>query len=171
MSSFLAIGSRCGATLGRNLGSVRTLHLNSSVRSSYAKTPIQEYGSNYLKLQEKSKRPLSPHLSIYQPQLTWVLSGFHRITGCVMGGVLLVGGIGFAVLPVDFTTFVETIRGWNLPFLVTDAFKFIIAFPIFFHALNGFRFLGYDMAKGVDLPTIYRTGWLVVGLSAILSVL
>ena len=27
------------------------------------------------------KRPIAPHLSIYQPQLTWYLSALHRITG------------------------------------------------------------------------------------------
>jgi succinate dehydrogenase (ubiquinone) cytochrome b560 subunit len=26
-------------------------------------------------------RPSSPHLTIYQPQLTWVASMFHRVTG------------------------------------------------------------------------------------------
>ena len=40
-----------------------------------------------------------------------------------MAGTLLVGGLGFAVLPVDFTTFVEFIRGLNLPTAVTAVFK------------------------------------------------
>lgn len=40
-----------------------------------------------------------------------------------MAGTLLVGGLGFAVLPVDFTTFVEFIRGFNLPTAVTAVFK------------------------------------------------
>ncbi len=40
----------------------------------------------YLKKQEQTGRPLSPHLSIYKPQLTWYASGFHRISGCVMAG-------------------------------------------------------------------------------------
>jgi hypothetical protein len=31
-------------------------------------------------------RPMSPHLTIYEPQLTWLLSGFHRITGFAVGG-------------------------------------------------------------------------------------
>jgi len=29
----------------------------------------------------KSMRPISPHLAIYQPQLTWVLSIAHRVSG------------------------------------------------------------------------------------------
>lgn len=87
-----------------------------------------------------------------------------------MAGTLLVGGIGFAVLPFDFTAFVDFIRSWNLPCAVTAVFKYIIAFPIIFHTLNGIRFLGFDLAKGVNnVGQIYKSGYLVSGLSAILA--
>ncbi|CAP21181.1 Protein CBR-MEV-1 [Caenorhabditis briggsae] len=142
----------------------------SVVTKSEAKTPIQKFGWEYLKKQRDMKRPIAPHLTIYQPQLTWMLSGFHRISGCVMAGTLLVGGLGFAVLPLDFTTFVEYIRGWNLPCAVTAVFKYIIAFPIIFHTLNGIRFLGFDLAKGVDnIGQVYKSGWLVFGVSAVIA--
>lgn len=36
--------------------------------------------------QQRKVRPISPHLSIYQPQLTWYGSAAHRITGCAIGG-------------------------------------------------------------------------------------
>ena len=35
--------------------------------------------------QQRKVRPVSPHLEIYQPQITWYLSGIHRITGCALG--------------------------------------------------------------------------------------
>ena len=40
-------------------------------------------------------RPLSPHLQVYKPQVTSVLSIFHRMTGVALsaGLVLLVGWI------------------------------------------------------------------------------
>jgi hypothetical protein len=41
--------------------------------------------SEYLRAQRKL-RPTSPHLSIYQPQLTWYMSSAHRITGVALGG-------------------------------------------------------------------------------------
>jgi len=31
--------------------------------------------------QQRAVRPLSPHLQIYQPQLTWMLSIAHRFSG------------------------------------------------------------------------------------------
>lgn len=58
----------------------------SAVAKSDVKNPIQKFGWEYLVKQEASARPLSPHLTVYKPQLTWMLSGLHRITGCVMAG-------------------------------------------------------------------------------------
>lgn len=56
------------------------------IRYSHTKTPVQKFGWEYLMRQEASGRPLSPHLSIYKKQLTWMLSGLYRVCGCVMGG-------------------------------------------------------------------------------------
>jgi succinate dehydrogenase / fumarate reductase cytochrome b subunit len=39
-------------------------------------------------------RPLSPHLQIYRPQITSVLSILHRITGFALSvGLLLLAGL------------------------------------------------------------------------------
>lgn len=35
---------------------------------------------------QRNRRPTSPHLDIYEPQLTWVMSGLHRATGCAAVG-------------------------------------------------------------------------------------
>ncbi|KAI6239175.1 Succinate dehydrogenase cytochrome b560 subunit, mitochondrial [Aphelenchoides fujianensis] len=147
---------------------IRTVH-QSATRCSEAKTPVQKWGYEYLVRQEAKKRPLSPHLSIYKPQLTWYMSGAHRIVGCVMGGTLLIGGLGFAVLPITYEQLIGHIRSWNLPTVVTGAFKFFISFNIVFYALNGLRLLGFDLAKGTDLVSVYRSGWLVLGLATIIS--
>jgi succinate dehydrogenase (ubiquinone) cytochrome b560 subunit len=32
-------------------------------------------------VEQRKNRPIAPHLSIYQPQLTWYMSAFHRFTG------------------------------------------------------------------------------------------
>lgn len=49
-------------------------------------------------------RPLSPHLTIYQPQLTTILSIFHRITGVAVTG---------------YFTFVAASKCFVLHFLLT----------------------------------------------------
>ncbi|PIO70665.1 putative succinate dehydrogenase, cytochrome b556 subunit [Teladorsagia circumcincta] len=135
------------------------------------KTPIQEWGWAYLQRQKALGRPIAPHLTVYKPQLTWMVSGAHRVTGCAMACVLLFGGVGFALLPFNFTQFVDYIRSWHIPPVITSAFKFVIAFPIIFHTLNGIRFIGFDLAKGVDnTAAIYRSGYLVLALSFIIAV-
>jgi succinate dehydrogenase (ubiquinone) cytochrome b560 subunit len=57
-------------------------HFNAS-RASSAQSPDAE--SEILR-QQRKLRPVSPHLTIYEPQMTWVLSGLHRITGAAIGG-------------------------------------------------------------------------------------
>ncbi|VDM72317.1 unnamed protein product, partial [Strongylus vulgaris] len=69
------------------------------------KTPVQEWGWAYLQKQKSLGRPIAPHLGAYKPPLTMIVSGLHRITGCAMAGTLLLGGIGFALLPFNFTEF------------------------------------------------------------------
>jgi succinate dehydrogenase/fumarate reductase cytochrome b subunit len=58
----------------------------SAIARSEAQTQIQKFGFEYLKKQKSMNRPLSPHLNIYKPQLTWMLSGAHRVSGSIMGG-------------------------------------------------------------------------------------
>ncbi|XGW14947.1 hypothetical protein V3C99_000883 [Haemonchus contortus] len=142
----------------------------SSMLRRDVKTPIQEWGWTYLQRQKALGRPIAPHLTVYKPQLTWMVSGFHRVTGCAMAGTLLIGGVGFALAPFNFTQFVDYIRSWHIPPVVTSVFKFVIAFPIVFHTLNGIRFIGFDLAKGVEnTAAIYRSGYLVLGLSFIIA--
>jgi succinate dehydrogenase (ubiquinone) cytochrome b560 subunit len=118
------------------------------------KTPIQEWGWSYLVRQKALKRPISPHLSVYKPMLTWMVSGAHRVGGMAMGklgcvqhsaNVVACGGVivvsTLMVAPFDFTDCVVRVKSWELPRVLIGAFKFIVALPIVFHTLNGIRFL------------------------------
>ena len=52
-------------------------------------------------MQDKAlkKRPLSPHLTIYKPQVTSILSIMHRITGASMFfGVIFLSWLVIAIL-------------------------------------------------------------------------
>src|SRR5271154_4068855 len=46
--------------------------------------PASEAGS--IIAAQRKHRPISPHLTIYKPQITWYLSMIHRITGAVLSG-------------------------------------------------------------------------------------
>ena len=106
------------------------------------------------------ERPLSPHLGIYKPQLTSVLSITHRLTGIALyaGTALLVAWLWAAAYNGQcydgISSFLSSIIGKI--FLIGWTFAF------YFHFANGIRHLFWDMGKGFSLPAAYRSGWMVV---------
>jgi succinate dehydrogenase / fumarate reductase cytochrome b subunit len=113
------------------------------------------------------RRPLSPSLQIYRPQLTSVLSITHRLTGVVLsvGALLLVAWIAAAAAGRDTYAMVdEQIRS-----PLGLALLFIWTFSLFFHLCNGIRHLLWDAGWGFELRTIYVSGWTVVAASSLLT--
>jgi succinate dehydrogenase / fumarate reductase cytochrome b subunit len=112
-------------------------------------------------------RPLSPHLQVYRPQLTSVLSILHRTTGValVAGTLLLVYWLAAAAAgPEAFETARAVIGS-----LLGRLFLFGWTVALFYHLCNGIRHLFWDAGYGFELETAYRSGWLVVGASGALS--
>ncbi len=111
----------------------------------------------------KHERPLSPHLQVYRPQLTSVLSIVHRGTGVA----LAFGAFGVAYwlhrVAGDAGSYQQFHGLLNTP--LGCALVFAFAFALLYHLFNGIRHLGWDMGWGLDLPNTYRTGWAVVVLS------
>ena len=114
-------------------------------------------------------RPLSPHLQVYRPQITSMLSILHRITGVGLGvGTLLIAWwlIAAATGPAAFETaqaFIGSLFGRLILFGFTWA--------LFYHLCNGIRHLIWDAGYGYDLDSVTKTGWLVVVASVVLTVL
>lgn len=114
-----------------------------------------------------SARPLSPHLQIYRKQLTSVTSITHRITGLVLCAVALLlcwGLIALAAGPEAWGTFTAFLG--SLPGRVVSAAAVVV---LVYHWLNGVRHLAWDTGWGLDLKRAAMTGWLVVGLTPLLS--
>ncbi len=113
------------------------------------------------------QRPLSPHISIYRPQITSVLSILHRFTGIglVIGAVVFcIGFLAFALGESYWRFFCDA---WHM--IGGSLWQWCIIFSLHFHALNGIRHLFWDMGKGFELTTLTRTGYIVVGLSVFLT--
>ncbi|KAI8054068.1 hypothetical protein BDF22DRAFT_682799 [Syncephalis plumigaleata] len=114
----------------------------------------------------KRNRPTSPHLTIYQPQLTWVMSGLHRATGVGLATVFYAGILTYLAVPsIDSTAIVSTVA--ELPEVVKVAGKFTLALPFTYHAANGIRHLMWDTTSGLTLKGVYTSGWIVVGASVL----
>jgi succinate dehydrogenase / fumarate reductase cytochrome b subunit len=105
-------------------------------------------------------RPTAPHLQIYRPQITSVLSILHRIAGVwlAVGVVALVYWLIAAATGAEAFDRAQglagSIIGRTLLLLWTGAF--------FYHLLNGVRHLCWDAGWGFELTTTYRTGWAVL---------
>jgi succinate dehydrogenase / fumarate reductase, cytochrome b subunit len=115
-----------------------------------------------------ANRPLSPHLGIYKPQLTSVLSITHRLTGLALavGTLLLLWWlVAAATSPEAFATAQAFWRSWIGMLLLLGW-----TFALFYHLCNGVRHLLWDVGWGFDLPTTYLTGWIVVVASIVLTV-
>lgn len=114
-------------------------------------------------------RPLSPHLQIYRPQITSVLSITHRITGVALaaGALLLTYWISAAGYGPEYFERAQALVGSWFGRLVLFGFTF----ALFFHFANGIRHLAWDCGWGFELPTLRLTGWIVVVFSLVGTVL
>ena len=99
-----------------------------------------------------TKRPLSPHLQIYKPQLTSVLSITHRLTGFALCMVILISPVILYFLTMSRETHAFIIGVFQNGFA-----KLIISLALFgmvYHLCNGIRHLAWDAGYGLDLD-----GW------------
>ena len=114
-------------------------------------------------------RPLSPHLQIYRPQITMVLSILHRGTGIALsvGTLMLVWWlVAAATGPAAFASAQGFITSWFGLLLLLGW-----TFALFFHLCNGIRHLFWDAGHGFEIKTFYASGWAVVAASGGLTVL
>jgi succinate dehydrogenase / fumarate reductase cytochrome b subunit len=124
--------------------------------------PIMAFNGVPMKSQQ---RPLSPHLQIYKPQMTSVLSIGGRIMGAglFVGSFMLVWWIAaLAIGPHAYEIFMTFIHSWMGIILCTGW-----AFAFYYYVANGIRHLFWDLGYGYDLKTVYKTGWTVVIFSLI----
>jgi succinate dehydrogenase (ubiquinone) cytochrome b560 subunit len=120
---------------------------------------------------KRFNRPMSPHLTIYKLQITSVLSVTHRGTGLALSGLTSMFAIGMLMASQPFPAYIAMLQSSHLgPALLFSA-KFILAYPLAFHFLNGIRHLAWDFGKGFELKTLNATGWSVVIGSFVLSFL
>lgn len=93
-------------------------------------------------------RPLSPHLSIYKPIPTMVMSIMHRITGCALYlGTILVAWwlIAAASGPASFET-----ANWFFGSFLGRLILFGYTLVLMHHMLGGIKHLVQDTGAALD---------------------
>ena len=117
----------------------------------------------------KKNLPISPHLQIYKPQITSLLSITHRITGFGLNLALILlslwiisFGLGSDVYE-NFVTIFETI--------FVKIVVYFIVLGISYHALNGIRHILWDFGLMISNKAALVSGLVIIFTSVILSFL
>lgn len=115
------------------------------------------------------QRPLSPHLMIYKPQLTSIMSITHRATGTALalGSLMVVWWIVALATGAEYYNFVQSIlTSW---FGQLVLFGFTVA--VFYHLSNGIRHLFWDFGYNLTIEGVHRSGYMVLASTIILTAL
>jgi succinate dehydrogenase / fumarate reductase cytochrome b subunit len=115
------------------------------------------------------QRPLSPHLTIYRPQLTSIASILNRLTGIslIVAAFLAVWWLlAAASSPEAYALANGFITSWFGDLVMT-----LSLWALWYHYLGGLRHLLFDAGHGLEIETAEKLGWAVVAGSVILTVL
>ena len=125
--------------------------------------------SGCLSKKAKNNRPLSPHISIYKPQITSSLSILHRIAGVlVFLGVLLLVGLGVTYLYNPDV--VKDISGTKWVICTATVAAMGWSFFLFFHFFAEIRHLFWDAGFGFEIKTYRITGVAVILASIVVTI-
>lgn len=105
-----------------------------------------------------ARRPLSPHLSVYRPTMTMLMSIAHRLTGAALyvGTILLVWYLlAAASEPTAFVT-----AQWLMRSIFGQLVLLGFTFAFLHHFFGGIRHLIWDNGCGLDHP---MREWLALG--------
>lgn len=116
-----------------------------------------------------TQRPLSPHLSIYKPIPTMVMSILHRMTAASLyfGTLLFVWWLFAAATNAAYFEWVNNFFGS----LVGRFILFCYTWALMFHLLGGIRHLVWDTGRLFEKSTTTKLAWLTLAGSIILTIL
>ena len=119
------------------------------------------------------RKVLSPHLSIYAPQISSVLSIFHRVTGsllvmaCILGSAVMLAGVTLFTQG-ECTPFFVLVMAW-MPWGL-KAVGFSVCWTFAYHIVNGFRHMAWDLGWGFANTAVARSGQVMLVVSGACAV-
>ncbi|KAJ1897118.1 hypothetical protein LPJ66_003574 [Kickxella alabastrina] len=139
---------------------------------AFVATPARRVDEPQSVVAERARkhRPVSPHLGIYQPQMSWILSGLHRNTGVVIYGAALVYTAAFGLAPMfgldmSSVSVASTLAAAPGPLLI--ALKAFFSGCLSFHYFAGIRQMVWDAGKAVNNKAVFTTGYAIIAASAL----
>ena len=117
----------------------------------------------------RGNRPLSPHLTIYRPQMTSISSILTRITGTAMllAGLLIVWWFLAAASSPEYFA---TVDGLVTSFL-GDLIMALSVWALWYHAFAGVRHLYWDSGRGLEVETAEKLGLIIIVGSVAMTVI
>ena len=117
----------------------------------------------------RGARPLSPHLTVYRPQITSISSIFTRTTGnALIVAALLIAWwfVAAAAGPEAFALADAVLTSWfgKLVFLGS-------IWALWYHTLAGIRHLIWDTGAGLEIRTAEMLGWACFAGATVLTIL
>ena len=115
----------------------------------------------------QKERPLSPHLQVYKPQITSMLSILHRGTGVFLAlgtPVLVYWLVKLAEGPTAYASLTECFSHWFVQLALIGW-----TFAMFYHLSNGIRHLFWDIGKGFEMESLKKSGYAVLASAIVLT--
>lgn len=116
----------------------------------------------------KSSRPLSPHLSIYKPQISSVLSIGHRVTGACLYFAFVIIAWWFALWVFSKFDPYYLELATSMP---ASILLFLTSYAISYHLCTGIRHLIWDAGKMLSKRSVDKSGWISIIMSFVLTAL
>ncbi len=116
----------------------------------------------------RGNRPLSPHLTIYRPQLTSMTSIFVRITGnaLIVAALMIVWWfVAAATGPEAFARANGFATSW-----FGDLVMFFSVWALWYHTFGGVRHLIWDSGYMLDVERSEQAGLIMIIASVLLTI-
>ena len=113
------------------------------------------------------KRPMSPHLQVYNLPLTAKISIMHRMTGAFLS-------LGLFIIVLSVAAIATGESSWLIVKSILNSWPgllvlFALTFSVYFHFCHGIRHLIWDTGRFLEKETLTTTGILVISISFILT--
>jgi len=117
---------------------------------------------------KKQDLPLSPHLQIYKPQITSLLSISHRISGVALNFVLVMLVLGLFCITLGESYFELLIS--LITFFPIKIIIFLAILGFSYHFLNGIRHIIWDFGFLLGNRSSAIFGYFIIATSIISSI-
>ena len=116
-----------------------------------------------------NNRPTSPHLTIYKPQITSVLSIMHRMTGVA----LFFGftGVAWWLILFSFHDASKCLEHAARSSATHCLIYYPLSYAFVYHFCNGIKYLIWDMGYGYEKEDVAKAGWVVIVISILLTII